>query len=207
LAPGRKIGSVPSGDNSTDLVEQASSLLARQATQLPPIALEIPKGPPGAMPSPSGLEAPGWLRPPIGSGADPVRLRHQAHEMLEALLQAFGTKEPAPGEPEDRVPLIRCMAPVTPGNDGCAVVRVANDEATPSEVTLYCTNLAADSGYDIPSLRISISPRRVTIASKGEAKFEIKISVPQQTPAGIYSGLIQATGARYVKAVVSVQVT
>lgn len=102
--------------------------------------------------------------------------------------------------------MLRCLAPVTPGHDGSATLRVANDESAPSEVTLYCSNFVADSGYDIPSVRVTITPRKVTIAPKGETAFEIKIAVPQQTPSGIYSGLIQATGATYVKAVLSVEV-
>jgi hypothetical protein len=45
-----------------------------------------------------------------------------------------------------------------------------------------------------------------TIPASGEVTFEIRIAVPQQAPAGAYSGLIQATGSRYVKAVLSVDV-
>jgi hypothetical protein len=128
-------------------------------------------------------------------------LRRQAHEIIESLLTLFSPKGPPPG-----APLIRCIAPVTPGHNGCATLRVANDESAPSNVTLYCSNFVADSGYDIPSLRVTITPRNVTIAPKGETAFEIKIAVPQQTPSGIYSGLIQATGATYVKAILSVEV-
>ena len=201
MAPGREIGSVVSGDTPTDLVTHASSLLAREALRLPSA---MANSHPSATAASSGSQSPGWLPQSIGPGTDPDRLRRQAHEILENLLEIFSPKGQESG---DRAPLIRCVAPVAPGGDGCATVRVANDEATPSEVTLYCTNLAADSGYDIPALRIRISPRRVTIPPKGEATFEITISIPQQTPAGIYSGLIQATGAQYVKAVLSVQVT
>jgi hypothetical protein len=203
LAPGTEIGSALTGDSRSDLVSQASSLLAREAGRLPSIPLEMPKGIPGAVAAPSGPDAPGRLPDSLGSGVDLDRLRRQAHEMIETLLEVFSPKGQAPG---DRVPLIRCVAAVAPGADGSATLRMRNDEATPSEVTLYCTNLAADSGYDIPSLRVTTLPRRLTIPPRGEGTFEIKISVPQQTPAGIYSGLIQATGAQYVKAVVSVQV-
>jgi hypothetical protein len=204
LAPGREIGAMPSVDNATDLVNQASSLLARQASWLPSIPQGSASGIPGTASSSSGSGSPGWPPQATGTGFDPDRLRRQAHEMIETLLEAFSPKEQPPG---DHAPLLRCAAPVAPGHDGRIAVRVANEEGTPSEVSLYCTNLTADSGYDIPSLRVSISPRSVTIPAKGEATFEVAIAVPQQTPAGIYSGLIQATGAQYVKAVVSVQVT
>jgi hypothetical protein len=49
-------------------------------------------------------------------------------------------------------------------------------------------------------------PRTATVAAKSEAVFEIKIAVPQQARPGVYSGLIQAMGARYAKAVLSVDV-
>jgi hypothetical protein len=55
-------------------------------------------------------------------------------------------------------------------------------------------------------LRVTVSPRRATVPPQGEASFSIKIAVPQQTPSGTYSGLIQAMGSKYVKAVLSVEV-
>ena len=78
---------------------------------------------------------------------------------------------------------------------------------TPSDVALYCTNFVADSGHVLRALRVAVSPRRATIAPNGEATFQITIAVPQQTPAGTYSGLIQAMGTKYVKAVLSLDVT
>jgi hypothetical protein len=131
-------------------------------------------------------------------------LRRYASEIVEGLLAAFSPKAPTL---ENNVPLIRCAAAVQAGHEGTATVRVANDEAAPSEVTLYCTNFVADSGYDIPALRVTCLPRAMTIPAKGERTFEIKIAVPQQTPAGVYSGLVQAMGAQYVKAVLTVEVT
>jgi len=134
-------------------------------------------------------------------------LRRQAHEFVESLLVTFSrasSEKPAPYE--EQVPLLRCVAPVQAGSEGRATMRVANDEETPSNVALYCTNFVADSGYEIPSLRVTVSPRTVTIPAKGDTTFEIKIAVSQQTPAGIYCGLIQAMGSKYVKAVLSVEV-
>jgi hypothetical protein len=151
-----------------------------------------------------------------GSTKDP--LRRQAHELVEALLSTFGsgmgpsvaatsvgTKARIPPV-ESQVPLLRCAAPVQSGHEAYATIRIANEEGTPSDVSLYCSNFVTDSGYEIPSLRVTVSPRRVTIAPNGEASFEIKIAVSPQTPAGIYSGLIQAMGSKYVKAVLCVEV-
>ena len=149
----------------------------------------------------------GATMPLGGPNADMDRLRRQAHELIETVLAAFSQGSGQKATPYgDHVPLVRCLAPVQAGQDASATMRVANDEPTPSEVALYCTNFVADSGYEIPSLRVTVSPRRITIPANGEAAFEIKIAVSQQTPAGIYSGLIQAMGCKYVKAVLSVEV-
>ena len=87
-----------------------------------------------------------------------------------------------------------------------ATVQIANEEGTATEVTLYSTNFVADQGYEIPSLRVTILPRVLSIPAGGSAEFEITIAVPQQTPKGYYSGLIQAMGSKYFKAVLSLEV-
>jgi hypothetical protein len=203
MSPGNNgIGAAPSSDVVSELLTRASSILTQEAGRLPTALLGGSKIAAADLPAGSGPESLIGLPQAPGSPMDPDRLRRQAHEIIESLLALLSPKGPPPG-----VPLLRCAAPVTPGHDGSATLRVANDEGSPSEVTLYCSNFVADSGYDIPSLRVTISPRKVTIAPKGEAAFEIKIAIPQQTPSGIYSGLIQATGATYVKAVLSVEVT
>jgi hypothetical protein len=140
-------------------------------------------------------------------GFDLDRIRRQAHEFIETLLITFNDATGEKGLPaEDQVPLIQCDAPVPAGSAARATLRVANEEATASNVTLYCTNFVADSGYEIPALRVSVSPRVATVPPGGDVLFEISIAVLQQTPAGIYSGLVQAMGSKYVKAVLSVEV-
>ena len=134
-------------------------------------------------------------------------LRKQAHAFIETLLITFNDATGEKGLPaEDKVPQLQCEAPVQAGSEARAVLTVGNEEATPSDVALYCTNFIADSGYELPALRVAVSPRRAAIPANSEATFQIRIAVPQQTPAGIYSGLIQAMGTKYVKAVLSVEI-
>jgi hypothetical protein len=205
------------GSEKPDLRRQAHELLAA----LLPGAAHQSSGaahPPGAYPAlatgMSGLSD-GLTQnkcPMTGATApafplDRDRLRRQAHEFIETLLITFNEATGEKGLPaEDKVPLLFCAAPVQAGSEARALLTVVNDETTPSDVTLYCTNFVADSGYEIPSLRVSASPRRVTIPAKGQASFDVRILVPQQAPTGIYSGLIQAMGTKFVKAVLSVQV-
>lgn len=143
---------------------------------------------------------------PVGA-IDKDRLRRQAHAFIETLLITFNDATGEKGLPsEDQVPLIHGVAPIEPGGVGRASLRVENEESTPSDVTLYTSNFVADSGYEIPSLRVSVTPRRVSIPPGGNATFEIAVQIAQQTPRGSYSGLIQAMGNRYVKAVLTLDV-
>lgn len=134
-------------------------------------------------------------------------LRRRAHEFIETLLITFNEATGEKGLPaENQVPLLDCAAPVQPGGAAKATLQIANEEGTPAEVTLYSTNFVADQGYEIPSLRVTILPRVLSIPAGGKAEFEITIAVPQQTPRGYYSGLIQAMGSKYFKTVLSLEV-
>lgn len=212
-------GSPWSGQAVSDLLTQASAVLSREMARgsVGPQA-QVPVVSSAMSSAPEPLRGIAGRACPVTGAALPVappdagRLRQQAHELVETLLATLGQARGEQATPygaapyEDRVPLLQCVAPVQAGAEASATMKVANDENTPSDVTLYCTNFVADSGYEIPSLRVTVLPRRVTIPAKSEAGFEIKIAVPQQTPAGLYSGLIQAMGAKYVKAVLSAEV-
>jgi hypothetical protein len=191
------------GGEVTDLLNRASAILAREGARLPAVPMEAPVVA-RTVPGVANQEAfPAHRAQGFGPGLDPDRLRRVGHEIIESLLAAVVPQGPSV---DSRVPLLQCVAAVHAGHDGVATLRVNNDEAAPSEVTLYCTNFVADTGCDIPSLRVTFLPRSATVAAKSEAVFEIKIAVPQQARPGVYSGLIQAMGARYAKAVLSVEV-
>jgi uncharacterized membrane protein len=64
----------------------------------------------------------------------------------------------------------------------------------------------SDSGHEIPALRVSFTPRVATVPARASKTFEVKVAVPPQAAPGTYSGLIQAMGLKYVKAVLSVEV-
>jgi hypothetical protein len=144
----------------------------------------------------------------LSAGSDADRFRRQAHEFLETLFGTFsGGTRPTAGATDERVPLLRSAAPVQAGHSTRVGFCVSNEEDTPSQVTLYCTDFVSDGGHEIPALRVTMLPRHATIPAKGYVDFEIEVAVPQQTPPGFYSGLIQAMGNRYVKAVLMVEVT
>jgi hypothetical protein len=150
---------------------------------------------------------------PVTGGAIPFArpqreaLRRDAHELIEALLTTFSESTGEQGAAyDDRVPLLHGDAPAAAGSKVGASMRVANDEPDPAEVSLYCTNFVGDTGHEIPSLCVVTSPRQATIPGKADAAFAIEINVPRQTAPGVYTGLIQAMGCKYVKAVLSIEV-
>jgi hypothetical protein len=206
-----------------DLVSRAASLLTAEVTRLQPMSALPGAAQPFSVSTVNAGGAPSDAASKVfdvENGAPQTdliatalasnqvdELRRQASQFLETLLGALAQgKRGTEASNEDRVPLIRALAPVQAGSPALASIRVTNEETTPSSVSLYATNLVADSGYELPSLLVAISPRKATLPPSGEATFEIKIAVPAQTPPGFYSGLVQATGCKYVKAVVTFEV-
>jgi hypothetical protein len=187
-----------------DLLNQASAILARESVRLPKRLPKNAFAPDGAaLPADIPLPTQVVTNAPIRQEA----VRDRAHELIDALLQTL--REDASEKParyENMVPLIRAAAPVQAGQRVCVGMHVTNEEAAPVDVSLYCTDFVTDSGYPIPSLSVTVSPRRVTIASRARAEFEVSIAVPARAPAGEYSGLVQAMGSRYVKAVLAFEV-
>jgi hypothetical protein len=181
------------------LLAQAARILAQEVARIPAGFLQVPS----IAPIGQGAAAPN-LELPVGAfpGVDVDRLRRHAHDVVETFLTAFSP----PVAADDRAAMLRGAAPVAAGGDAVVALRVANEDATSSEVSLYSSNFVADNGYDIPALRVTFSPRVSTIPANGDVTFEVKIRVPQQAPPGIYSGLVQALGSKYLKAVVSVEV-
>jgi len=182
------------------LLTQAASILAQEVARMPASSRQLPDAIQGG----KGISLPNFELPVSAlSGGEVDRFRRYAHDVIETFLTAFSPKG-AP--PDDQVGMLRCAPPVEAGADAVVTLRVANEEATPSSVSLYSSSFVADNGYDIPSMRIAFSPRVVSIPAKSEVTFEVTIRVPQQAPPGIYSGLVQASGYKYLKAVVSVEV-
>lgn len=200
-----------------DLLSRAVSLLSAEVARLQPGSLAAVRSansegapaledPTRVLQSSHGAPATDLLATSLSS-TQLDELRRAGSQLLEALLTTVAQgKAGTASSYDDRVPLIRAVAPVQAGTSARATLRVTNEEATPSEVAFYASNFVADSGYEMPSLLMSVVPGRTTVAPGAEATFEIKIVVPAQAPAGLYSGLVQATGCKYVKAVVMFEV-
>jgi len=106
-----------------------------------------------------------------------------------------------------QVPLLQADGLVVAGSTARVRLRIANDGDSASLVTLYCSNFIADTGYEIPAVRVTMLPRQLTLAAHGDGEFEVEVAVPQQTPMGSYAGLIRALGNPRFKVVLSLEVS
>jgi hypothetical protein len=180
----------------TELVKQAASILGRE-TAVGPSALPV------AVPW-EGKAADSLFK---GGGPALEQFRRSTHELVDAVLSLVGQGgNTTAADTAERVPLLSMPAPAQPGTEVSMFLRVANEESSPVEVTLYSSNFVSDSGFEIPSLRVSFAPSAITIQPRSQTTFEVKVAVPTQAPRGFYSGLVQAAGLTYVKAVVTVEV-
>jgi hypothetical protein len=143
--------------------------------------------------------------PPLGFDKD--SLRRHAHEFIDTMLVGFRTATSEDGVVADhRAPLVSSSAPVRAGSAAQARITVVNEEPTASQVTLFCSSFVSDNGHEIPALRVSFSPRVATVPARGQQSFDVLVAVPSQAAPGTYSGLVQAMGSKYVKAVLSIEV-
>jgi hypothetical protein len=181
------------------LLMKAASILAQEAARFPASFPQLLAGTPAHQPPAlPNVELPVTALP----GIDVDQLRRYAHDMIETLLTALSPKAGT----ENRVALLHCPTPVVAGSEAVVSIRIANEDPSPTETSLYSTNFVSDTGYDIPARSVTFSPRASTIPAKSDATFELKARIPQQAPPGIYSGLVQAAGSKYLKAVVSIEV-
>jgi hypothetical protein len=186
------------------LLTRAASILAQEAAKIPASFATLPSVAwPSGIPGSSGVAIPSVELPvSVLQGVDVDRLRRQAHDLIETFLTALSPKASV----DDRAVILRSAAPVQAGSDAVATLLIANEEDTASTVSLYSSNFVADNGYDIPASCVTFSPRVCSLPANSTVSFEIKIRVPGQAPMGTYSGLVQASDSKYLKAVVSVEV-
>jgi hypothetical protein len=200
--------STPAADppgTGSDLVASAAAILLREAGQLSR-GLEFPL--PGKVSglttnSPESKFSLNQLPAASPSGIDVDGLRRLLHNYVETLISTFN---PRVDTASDRVPVIRGGHPITAGAEIVVPLRVINEGPTSLEVSLYCSNLVSDGGFDISALHIGFAPRACVIAAESAQVFDVTIRVPQQAPPASYSGLVQAVGTKYFKVVMSIEV-
>ena len=148
-------------------------------------------------------------------------LRDQARSLVDTLVRTLGV-------PSDRLPqlvtqttagsnarvngstetvlLLRSSQPVDAGGVARVSLRLANDDSEKDECVLTSTDLIGLSGHRIPCSHVRISPVRAIIPAQGATEIAIEVRVPSGTPAGNYTGLVQADDGEPLRALVIVSV-
>ena len=122
-------------------------------------------------------------------------------QMLSALL-------PRPPQPDaGDVPLLEAPAPVAAGATARLPLTLANDDDAPVVLVFRATDLLSSEGESIPSARVAIRPREVTLPARSQHTVHIEVDVPAGKRSGTYAGLIQTVGHDLLRSVISLEVT
>lgn len=80
------------------------------------------------------------------------------------------------------------------------------DEESTNESSFHSTDLVSAYSDRIPAKQIVFRPSSVTVGPHTTEEVTVAVNVPEETPTGTYSGLIQATEMDQLRAVLVVQV-
>lgn len=167
-------------------------------------------------------------------GKDPKevmqRFRHDAHEVLDILVDMVNIATNSLGDLSQRVititggqptsqgrknqpasaggvPALNVEQPVKAGQAVEIPLTLENGGDSPTEkFGFYSSDLLNSTGEIIRSGNISFQPNAVTIDSHGSTPVTVIVSIPEGTSPGVYSGLVQATKLELLRAVLSVRV-
>lgn len=114
-----------------------------------------------------------------------------------------GKLRPAAGA----VPALSVPQPLKPGESVQVPLTLENDgDSTTENFRFLCSDLVNASGDRIAGGYVSFLPEALAIAPRSAATVTVTVSAPSGTPAGVYSGIVQATRLEQLRAVLSVRV-
>jgi uncharacterized membrane protein len=94
-----------------------------------------------------------------------------------------------------------------PGTETEVPMELENRSREVTDVfSMYCTDLISNQGNRIVAGNIVFSPQTIKIEPSKTEKVLVKVSVPKNTPAGSYSGLVQATNLDQLRAILIIKV-
>lgn len=150
-----------------------------------------------------------------------LRFRRDAHDVVDILMDLInvGTRavsgltqsvitiggEPASGQASSssaaRVPTLTPPQAARAGSTVEVAMSLENDSDAPTEeFAFHATDLVDAAGDRITADRIRFEPSALVIAPHSRSRLSITVEVPGGTPAGIYTGLLQATKMSQLRA-------
>jgi hypothetical protein len=151
---------------------------------------------------------PSWA----GAGADSKSVPELLAAILSWLERSYGglpgslpTTSAPPGSAADVVP-VAGGATVKAGGIASVTLPLINEDQPAVSLILNCTDFISNGGSVIPAATVRFTPRTMNLAPRGAGSVTVEVSVPQQSPPGTYSGLVQAIGLNRPSGVVIVRV-
>lgn len=152
------------------------------------------------------------------------RFRNDAHEVLDILMDLVQGAAKAAGDLTQRavsvrtgerpatprtsdLPTLTMPGPVGAGQSAetCLTVENDSDNAT-AEFSFRATDFLSPEGERIPAGQVSFAPELITMAPRSKESISIRVTVPEGTPAGVYSGLLQATRLQQLRSLLVIEV-
>ncbi|MDD5507672.1 MAG: hypothetical protein PHD25_04995 [Bacteroidales bacterium] len=153
------------------------------------------------------------------------RFRKDAHEVVDIFMDLVGVAAKyginltqrmitftVPGTkteeaPVSDVPKLEMPEPMKPGTETEVPMELENKSREVTDVfSMYCTDLISSQGKRIAAGNITFAPDTIKIGPGQTARVTVKVSVPRTTPAGSYSGLVQATNLYQLRAILIIRV-
>lgn len=105
------------------------------------------------------------------------------------------------------VPSLAVSQPLKPGESVAVPLTLENDGDTTTEnFRFLCSDLVNASGDRIAGGHVSFAPEALVIGPHSAATVTVTVNAPPGTPAGVYSGIVQATKLEQLRAVLSVHI-
>jgi hypothetical protein len=152
-----------------------------------------------------------------------LRFRRDAHDVIDIVMDLLsvatrtvgglaqsavkivGGEGQVGGQPSSsaatRVPTLSPSQPAHAGSTVEVAMSLENDSDAPTEeFAFHATDLVDAAGDRIPAEKISFEPSALVIAPHSRSRLSITVEVPGGTPAGVYTGLLQATKMSQLRA-------
>ncbi len=105
------------------------------------------------------------------------------------------------------IPSLAVSTPVKPGGAVEIPMTLENESSKPTDVFyLLSSDLVNPNGDRISAGQVSFVPEKMIIEPQKSAVITVTVRVPDSTPPGTYSGLLQATKLEQLRAVLSIQI-
>ena len=105
------------------------------------------------------------------------------------------------------IPSLAVSTPVKPGGAVEIPMTLENESSKPTDVFyLLSSDLVNPNGDRISAGQVSFVPEKMIIEPQKSAVITVTVRVPESTPPGTYSGLLQATKLEQLRAVLSIQI-